>query len=190
MSEPSYFRNESLGVTGPNHSTCDPAGAERVSPNHELTESIYPFYEEWVTEYSQLSDEAAFNATPEKIDVYNKIFKELGGFTCDDVIFKEINSSPEYLDRQLQRCLRLGQRVVIAVTTRKMNHALGVFPGRKEGTFALRSNMTPCRLRGNVTAATIFDNLTRPTIFSNVSKSAKAKNHPINYANLMIMPAA
>jgi hypothetical protein len=190
MSEWSYRQNVRLGVTGQFRKTCLPACLERISPDHKLSWDIYPLYEEWENDYEKLSDAQAFRATPEKIAIYNKIFKQLGGFTCDDVLFKEIKFSAYHLDAQLQRWMRLGQRVCVGVTAELGNHALGVLPGSDEGTYKLVSNTTPHTLQGNVTAGVIFENLTQPDLFYNISDELKAKNHPINYANAMVLPIA
>lgn len=186
MSMASYKQNVRRGVTGRMLPTCLPAALEKISSKHRLPPNIYSQYQEFVAWYETLDDLGHLKATTEHETVINDIVKNLGGLSCERLVFRNITRRYR-LREYLGRMVSSSYRVVLDLELPGGNHAVGILPTDESHLYQLTSNWVPSRLHGKVSADDLFPLLAHhPEV--EIPSNLTVPYHPLNSANLTALP--
>lgn len=185
MSERSYWRNVSRGVTGSQLPTCYPSALERVSPSFSLSPDIYQTYASFMNWYREGDPVVSRILNPCYKEMITQIAWELGGLTCDEVEFYSVDTFREF-SQTVKQLVKRECSVVIDVNESSGRndesvHSLGLLPSENPNYFKLVSNHTPGRLRGFVTLEMIYDELAFPP-------ESPTTLYPFAEANITALP--
>src|SRR5687768_11556879 len=99
MSISSYLLNVELGATGPGTSTCKSGAAEQISPEHSLTPRNHRSYGRTVTRFNRMSYLEMYLASAEYEVMWNQVLANLGGITCDQVLWYEAKRRDRFVKK-------------------------------------------------------------------------------------------
>ncbi len=183
MSIASYKANERRRVTGPFMPTCFPASLEQVSPDHRLPPRTYQNWLDFLDWYESLSKKEKERAVPEQGEAMEDMFRSLGGFCCEDVVFKRANT-PLGCIRIINRLIEEEYRVVIDIDYRRREdyyHSVGLVPIER-GYVTLVSNQIPRGLEGVIPLGKVARRLA-------MDPEPCVAAYPYNNANITALPA-
>ena len=169
MTLSSYKVNVALGVTGREMETCMPASWEQVVDYGGFSPGVYPRCPDFVRWYNPLSEQQQHKHAGAFYEVLDNMAWELGGYGCDDIVFKRA-ASRQGFERTIRQLLAKDFSVVVDLRLGKGNfdiHAVGIIPTTLEDRYKLVSNNIPRGLRGLVTLEKVSELMDVPPTVNN-----------------------
>jgi len=144
MSIESYDRKVSKGIAGEKKPVCFVAAIEQLVPQ-SLPANVYKEYEQFINWYSPMRREKREQENDAMEDIFNKVFRTIGGLTCQDVYWKRVHTA-RGLTTVVNRLMREDYSVTVDVNDRNMCHTIGLLPLPDGKHYALTGNHIPPKL--------------------------------------------
>lgn len=182
MSLASYRRNVSRRVTSPYLPTCFPAALEQVWPHHGYRPSVYENYKEFIEWYCSMNKARREAHSADYEEMVNMLVRPLGGLSCEDVIFKHVNTPLGFV-RVVNKLLNEECSVVADIRVCLGPHAVGIIPTHEPGFVTLVSNQIPEKLQGVIPIQAVAERFLP-------NNDKPMTDYPFNNANILALPPA